>query len=118
MIWSKRGWRECLACVCVCVYDAIRARDERARRGCERRGSERKNDDGGKRVKSSRMEKKRERRKGEGSKEGEKGPGKRMWREIYPKAPGNRNPRAISIIDSTRFKTPSVDLPLVPLVVR
>lgn len=38
-----------------------------------------------------------------------------MWREIYPKAPGNRNPRAISIIDSTRFKTPSVDLPLVPL---
>lgn len=39
-----------------------------------------------------------------------------MWREIYPKAPGNRNPRAISIIDSTRFKTPSVDLPLVPLL--
>jgi hypothetical protein len=39
-----------------------------------------------------------------------------MWREIYPKALGNRNPRAISIIDSTRFKTPSVDLPLVPLV--
>jgi len=40
-----------------------------------------------------------------------------MWREIYPKAPGNRNPRAISIIDSTRFKTPGVDLPLVPLSV-
>lgn len=37
-----------------------------------------------------------------------------MWCEIYPKASGNHNPRAISIIDSTRFKTPSVDLPLVP----
>lgn len=69
----------------------------------------------------SRGGKKRERetwgrRVGGGAKKGERGPGERMWREIYPKAPGNRNPRAISIIDSTRFKTPSVDLPLVPLV--
>lgn len=66
-----------------------------------------------------RRERKREARKRRGggrAKKGERGPGERMWREIYPKAPGNRNPRAISIIDSTRFKTPSVDLPLVPLV--
>lgn len=30
--------------------------------------------------------------------------------ETYPRAPGNRNPRAISIIDSTRFKTPCVSI--------
>lgn len=58
----------------------------------------------------------RGRQEGGRTKKGERGPRERMWREIYPKAPGNRNPRAISIIDSTRFKTPSVDLPLVPLV--
>lgn len=62
------------------------------------------------------MRETRGRREGGRAKKGERGPGERMWREIYPKAPGNRNPRAISIIDSTRFKTPSVDLPLVPLV--
>lgn len=69
---------------------------------------------GGKKREIQRKRKRERERKNE--KGWERGPGERMWREIYPKAPGNHNPRAISIIDSTRFKTPSVDLPLVPLV--
>lgn len=62
------------------VYDVIRVRDGRARRGCETRGSERKNVDEGKRVKS-RMEKKRERGR-EGKREKERTRGANVARDL------------------------------------
>lgn len=113
----------------VCVYvTRVRARARYARAASGRKNGDGERDEkyrGGKereREKERGKEGEREseagyarEEEGASEKEGERGPRERMWREIYPKAPGNHNPRAISIIDSTRFKTPSVDLPLVPV---
>jgi len=75
-------------------------RDERKREK-KKRGEKGEEEQGRKkREREGERERERERErdgKGEGPKEGERRPGERMWREIYPKTPGNRNPQAIWI---------------------